>query len=133
MMVFAELRIGVAVRGRDTGGKDFVAVVDLGRIQKVSKIGAGFLQDIGSWIWMPSRLEIELSTDGKTFGPAFSIANEVSDKHSGVIIRDFAKTIALQDIRYIRMRAVNFGKIPSWHPGSGGDAWIFIDEIIVDN
>ncbi len=114
-------------------GKDFVAVVDLGKIQKVSKIGVGFLQDIGSWIWMPSRVDLELSTDGKTFGPALSIANEVSDKHGGVVTRDFVKTIALQDVRYIRLRAVNFGKIPSWHPGSGGDAWIFVDEIIVDN
>src|SRR6185503_2991161 len=31
-------------------GKDFVATIDLGNAQTVAKIGAGFLQDMGSWI-----------------------------------------------------------------------------------
>jgi hypothetical protein len=113
-------------------GKDFVAVIDLGAVQTVSKAGAGFLQDVGSWIWMPSRVEIELSLDGKSFGPALSIANEVSDRQDGVVARDFVKAFRPQSARYVRIRAVNFGKIPAWHPGSGGDAWIFVDEIIVE-
>jgi predicted alpha-1,2-mannosidase len=113
-------------------GKDLVALVDLGEVQQVSKVGASFLQDIGSWIWMPSRLEVELSTDGKTFGPVISIANNVSEKREGAITREFATSIPPQSARYIRIRAVNFGKIPAWHPGSGGDAWIFADEIIIE-
>jgi hypothetical protein len=23
----------------------------------------------------------------------------------------------------------NYGKLPAWHPGAGGDAFIFVDEI----
>jgi hypothetical protein len=113
-------------------GKDLVAVLDLGEVRSVSKVGAGFLQDAGSWIWMPRRVEIELSIDGRTFSPAFSMANEVSEKQEGVVTKDFVKTIAPQKARYVRLRAVNFGKIPAWHPGSGGDAWIFVDEIFVE-
>jgi len=113
-------------------GKDFVAVLDLGSVQQVSKVGAGFLQDAGSWIWMPKRVEVELSIDGQTFGPSFSIANEVSERQEGVLTRDFVKSLPPQNARYIRIRAVNFGKIPAWHPGSGGDAWIFVDEILVN-
>jgi hypothetical protein len=82
---------------------------------------------------MPHRVEFELSIDGKLFGPAFSIANDVAERSGGIVTRDFVKTIALQNARYIRIRAVNFGKIPSWHPGSGGDAWIFVDEILIEN
>jgi hypothetical protein len=81
---------------------------------------------------MPRRVEIELSVDGRTFGPAFSIANEVSEKQEGVVTKDFVKTISAQRARYVRIRAVNFGKIPAWHPGSGGDAWIFVDEIVIE-
>jgi hypothetical protein len=114
-------------------GKDFVAVVDLGAVKSVSKAGAGFLQDMGSWIWMPSRVEFEFSIDGKTFAPAVTITNEVSDRQDGVVIRDFVRTIPPQNARYVRIRAVNFGKIPAWHPGSGGDAWIFVDEIIISH
>ncbi|HKG47125.1 MAG TPA: GH92 family glycosyl hydrolase [Pyrinomonadaceae bacterium] len=112
-------------------GKDFVAVLDLGKVEDVSRVGAGFLQDIGSWIWMPTRVEFELSMDGRTFGPAILIANDVSDRQEGVVTRDFVRSIPPKKARYVRIRAVNFGKIPSWHPGSGGDAWIFVDEIVI--
>ena len=113
-------------------GKDFVAVLDLGNVQEVSRVGAGFLQDVGSWIWMPSRVEFELSIDGKSFEPAISVPNDVSERHEGVVTRDFVKSIPPKKARYVRIRALNFGKIPSWHPGSGGDAWIFMDEIVVN-
>lgn len=118
-------------------GRDFVAVVDLGGLQMVSKLGAGFLQDAGSWIWMPRSVEIELSLDGQTFTHVASIPNDVPDGsnpeiNAGTIAKDFVKNITRREARYVRIRAVNFGKIPAWHPGSGGDAWIFVDEIIVE-
>jgi hypothetical protein len=34
--------------------------------------------------------------------------------------------------RYVRVRAKNVGVCPAWHPGAGGKAWIFVDEIIVE-
>jgi predicted alpha-1,2-mannosidase len=118
-------------------GQDLVAVIDLGTIQNVSKLGAGFLQDVASWIWMPSRVDFEISLDGQNFVPAARISNNVPDGSNanedvGAVIKDFVKTVAPQNARYVRIRARNFGKIPDWHPGKGGDAWIFVDEIIVE-
>jgi predicted alpha-1,2-mannosidase len=113
-------------------GQDFVAVVDLGKVETVSQLGVGFLQDVGSWIWMPHRLDFELSLDGVTFTPALSINNDVSDKDYNVSVKDFVKTLKPQAARYVRVKAQNYGKIPSWHAGHGGDAWIFIDEIRIN-
>jgi predicted alpha-1,2-mannosidase len=118
-------------------GKDFVAVVDLGKTETISKLGAGFLQDAGSWIWMPRRVEFEVSMDGQTFTPVLSIPNDVPDGSNpdtnvGILAKDFVKNVTRQEARYVRVKAVNFGKIPAWHPGSGGDAWIFVDEIIIE-
>ncbi|MGH9970979.1 MAG: GH92 family glycosyl hydrolase [Pyrinomonadaceae bacterium] len=113
-------------------GQDFVALVDLGKTEKVSKLGAGFLQDIGSWIWMPSRVDFEVSLDGRDFVPAASIENDVPENQYGVVTREFAQTIGAQEARYIRIRAHTYGRIPSWHPGNGGAAWIFVDEITVE-
>ncbi|HEX6285756.1 MAG TPA: FN3 associated domain-containing protein, partial [Pyrinomonadaceae bacterium] len=98
---------------------DFTAVVDLGKIQRLTKVGAGFLQDIGSWIWFPRRVEIELSKDGKSFTPAASIAF-TSD---ATTIKDFVQTITPQDARFVRFRALNSGK----------NTWIFVDEILIEN
>lgn len=113
-------------------GQDLVAVIDLGKVQEVRTLGAGFLQDVGSWIWMPRRVEFELSTDGQSFTPAATIANDVSDKEYGVTVRDFVRTIPAQSARYVRVKAFNHGQIPDWHPGKGDEAWIFVDEIVIE-
>jgi hypothetical protein len=105
--------------------------VDLGKIQNVSKLGAGFLQDIGSWIWMPRQVDFEVSLDGRDFRSAGSVVTDVPEKQYGVVTQDFVKEIKPQEARYVRIRAHNYGKIPSWHAGHNGDAWIFVDEILV--
>jgi predicted alpha-1,2-mannosidase len=118
-------------------GKDLVAVVDLGNPQTISKLGAGFLQEAGSWIWMPRNVTFEISLDGQTWKPVATILNNVPDgsdpaANPGTVAKDFVKNIPRQQARYVRITAVNFGKIPAWHPGEGGDAWIFADEIIIE-
>ncbi|HEX5835067.1 MAG TPA: discoidin domain-containing protein, partial [Pyrinomonadaceae bacterium] len=99
--------------------KDLVAVVDLGKVQPVSRVGAGFLQDIGSWIWFPRRVEIELSVDGKTYTPVAAVTHDQRD----ATIKEFAQTITPQNARYLRLRAHNSGK----------NTWIFADEILIEN
>ena len=112
-------------------GQDFEAVIDLGKVQEINKVGAGFLQDVTSWIWMPSRIEFEFSIDGQKFTPAATIANEVGDREYNVVLRDFVQTIPPRKARYVRVKAYNYGRIPDWHPGKGGEAFIFIDEILI--
>jgi hypothetical protein len=101
---------------------DLVALVDLGNAQTVSKVGAGFLQDTGSWIWFPRRVEIELSLDGKNFTRVATIENDSTQNRDGSTIKDFVQTIAPQRARYVRIRAVNSGK----------NTWIFADEILIE-
>ena len=33
---------------------------------------------------------------------------------------------------YIKIVAENYGICPEWHLGSGGDTWLFLDEITVE-
>ncbi|HVQ38210.1 MAG TPA: GH92 family glycosyl hydrolase [Pyrinomonadaceae bacterium] len=118
-------------------GQDLIAVVDLGKVESVSKLGAGFLQDAGSWIWMPRSVDFEVSLDGRNFTQVVTISNEVPDgskpgEGTGAIMKDFVKGFPPRNARYVRIRAHNFGKIPAWHPGHGGDAWIFADELIIE-
>jgi predicted alpha-1,2-mannosidase len=113
-------------------GQDLSAVVDLGEAKKISKLGAGFLQDVGSWIWMPRRIDFEASNDGKNFAPLLALTNDISEKQYGAIVKEFQRTIQPYKARYVKITARTFGKLPAWHPGAGGDAWIFIDEIIIE-
>ena len=113
-------------------GQDFEAIIDLGRAKQVSRVGAGFLQDSRSWIWMPREVTFELSEDGASFRQVASLANDVSDRTEEVITKDFALAITPRRARYLRVRAKTYGTIPRWHAGAGGSAWIFIDEIVVE-
>ena len=112
-------------------GQDFEAVVDLGKIENIHKLGAGFLQDVRSWIWMPTDAEFATSMDGIDFTVAGTMKNTVSDKDYTPSIKDFTLNVDLK-CRYVRVKARNYGTIPSWHLGAGGEAYIFIDEIIIE-
>ena len=112
-------------------GQDFVAMIDLKKETTVSKLGGGFLQVARSWIWMPTHIEFETSMDGVNFTKVTDIKTDIAVDDMDSKMRDYVQTISPVKARYVRIHAYNLGKIPSWHPGAGGDAFIFVDEIII--
>ncbi len=114
-------------------GKDFEATIDLMEVKNISTLSAGFLQDTRSWILMPSKVEFETSIDGNKFSSVGIVNNSIKDDDLNVLLKDYllnlSKTIKT---RFIKIKAKNYGNLPSWHAGAGGDAYIFIDEIIVN-
>ncbi len=69
------------------------------------------------------ELEIEepmLAEAGAAFVTGGSFARE--------LIADGDQFIA----RYVRVYAEGIRQCPQWHPGDGGPAWVFIDEIRVN-
>lgn len=113
-------------------GQDFEAVIDLQEIKSISEIHSNFLQDQRSWILMPTKVEYYTSIDNVNFNLVGTVDNTLDIKETENIIRDFSLPI-LKSIRakYVKIIAKNFGKLPEWHQGFGGDAFIFIDEIII--
>ena len=113
-------------------GQDFEAVIDLGKEQTVSMLSADFLQDTRAWIVFPAEIEYYTSNDGKKFKSSGKILNPVAASDYEVQTKKFAYRLpSPMKTRYIKFKAKNFGKLPEWHLGAGGDAFIFIDEIEV--
>ncbi len=112
-------------------GTDFEAVVDLGSVQQINRVAAGFVQEIRSWIWMPVDVSFYVSTDGKNFSRVAFIKNKVPIDDYAVYQKDLGVNVNT-NARYVKVKATKFGTIPHWHLGAGGDAYIFIDEIIVE-
>jgi predicted alpha-1,2-mannosidase len=113
-------------------GHNFEAVIDLQKETAIHSISANFLQDSRSWILMPTKVEYYVSTDNVNFTLAGTVNNNLDPKDNDT------KTINLNfksekelTARYIKVKAYNFGKLPEWHQGAGGDAFIFIDEITI--
>ncbi|MDB4303804.1 GH92 family glycosyl hydrolase, partial [Desulfosarcina sp.] len=112
-------------------GVDVNAVVDLGNIQLISKLETGFLQDAGSWIFMPLEVQYYVSNDGKDFQHIGTIKNEVSERMLGVNLQNFTLNFSTK-ARYVKVVAKNMGNCPDWHVGEGNPAWIFADEIVIE-
>ncbi len=112
--------------------QDFIAVIDLQREIEIKKLGGGFLQDARPWIWMPKRIEFEVSNDGENFTKVADIKTDVAPENMTPQIKDYSREIAPTKARFVRVHAYNLGKIPAWHPGAGYEAFIFVDEIIIE-
>jgi putative alpha-1,2-mannosidase len=113
-------------------GKTFEAVIDLQKETEIRSVGGSFLQVVRSWIWMPDRIEFETSADGVNFTRVAEIKPAFPQQEMNPVAKEFRQAIPWTRARYVRVRAFNFGKIPAWHPGAGGDPWIFVDEILID-
>lgn len=112
-------------------GQDFECVIDMKKVKEIESISADFLQDSRSWILMPSKVEYFISDDNVNFIPfGNAIETKVDPKRDDTFTNGFAiEMLHKVKTRYIKVKAYNFGKLPEWHQGFGGDAFIFIDEI----
>ncbi len=110
--------------------QDFEATIDLQKAQYITSISANFLQDSRSWILMPTKVSYFISEDNINFKLLKSIDNQVNASESETIIKKIDANIDASG-RYVKIVAENFGKLPTWHQGTGGNAYIFIDEISV--
>ncbi|MFZ0454051.1 MAG: GH92 family glycosyl hydrolase [Ignavibacteriaceae bacterium] len=112
-------------------GDNLDAVIDLGKIKKISSINASFLQNTGSWIFYPAEIDYYISTDGKNFTKVYETKNVDDIEHSSPGVKGFEKKLNEVKAQYIRVLAKNVGVCPDWHVAAGGKAWLFVDEISV--
>lgn len=107
------------------------AIIDFRGEKSLTTFGAEFLQDINSWLFMPSRIEFFVSGNGTDFQPAGFIKNDVPQTKEGAIIKTFEMQTAPVKARYVKVIATNIGNCPPGHKGQGAPAWMFADEIII--
>ncbi|WP_312089407.1 GH92 family glycosyl hydrolase [Chryseobacterium sp.] len=112
-------------------GQTFEAVIDLLSPQQISHISSTYLQDSRAWILMPKKVEYYASMDGKTFILLKNVENNIDPKDEKVQIKDFSTDILPTEAQFIKVKAYHYGKLPEWHQGAGGEAYIFVDEISV--
>ena len=112
-------------------GVDLIATVDLGSKQRINRLAGGFLQEQGSWIFMPKEVEFFVSDDGKRFRSVGKVVNDVPLDEDDAVIQDLGVRPRC-DARYVKMAAKNIKTCPDWHVGAGQPAWIFCDEFIIE-
>ena len=112
--------------------QDLEVVIDLEEKENIMGVSIGFLESHGVWIFLPVGLEVSFSNDGKSYKNPIVI--EVKDgKRNGSANRTTVQSPEINlSARYIKIKAINRGTCPDWHPGAGGKSWVFADEIFVE-
>jgi len=113
-------------------GEDLDVTMDLGEIQNIKTISIGCLQSIGAWIFFPRNIIVFTSENGKDFQKIKNVVNDIPIRLERNILNEFEVKLKDTPARYVKIVAENIAVCPDWHPGAGGKAWIFIDEIIID-
>ena len=112
-------------------GVDLIATVDLGQPKKINRLAGSFLQEIYSWIWMPTEVEYFVSDDGKSFRSVGKVKNTVPIDEDGAFVQEM-EVRPRTNARYVKMVAKTIGTCPEGHVGAGQKAWIFCDELVIE-
>ncbi len=114
-------------------GKDLDVAIDLGNTT-INKITIHVLEQSGSWIYLPSQVEVTYLPDSVLTADIVSAAPKKILNIDPATYKG-AKTIVIeneQQCRYIKIVVKNYGIIPQGNPGAGNPAWLFVDEIEVE-
>lgn len=109
-------------------GQNMEAVVDLGKLSTIMRLGIDVLNDEGSWIHYPKSIEVLLSNDGVSFTSFGKVEGDKIDKTKRYVIFPVDKVKA----QYVKFIAENAGIIPEGKPGAGNPSWLFVDELVVE-
>ena len=74
-------------------GDDLIATIDLGSIEKIHEIKAGFLQNIGSWIFLPTQTEFLIGENEQSYQSVGEVFYMTSDKTEGNLTKDMLREI----------------------------------------
>lgn len=108
-------------------------VIDLRKVQQVSKATVSSLIDMGAYIMGIQELNIESSVDGVHFRQLASRSfAEPPVRMEGKKRVDLEMEFPVADARWIKVRAKGFKALPEWHSGAGKQPFFFIDEIEID-
>jgi HEAT repeat protein len=113
-------------------GADLDAVIDLGSMTEIESIRAGFLEANGSWIFLPREVTFSIAGDDRVFENVATFTLPVPQERQRPATRSVSTALSGTTARYVRVVAKNIGTLPSWHPGAGGLAWLFADEIQIN-
>ncbi|MEW5845959.1 MAG: glycoside hydrolase family 20 protein [Bacteroidota bacterium] len=114
-------------------GEDMIVTIDLGSEQPINSVAIGFLQNIPSWIFLPSRLGVLISADHNNFEQIAQLYCPDSIRLQPMLIYRFnVSTLKGIKGRFVRFVAHNPGPCPDWHPASGSPTWLFADEVVVE-
>ena len=116
-------------RWQGYSGTDFEATMSFDTIQRIDSVISSFYQYNLSWIFMPKQILVYTSVDGDNYYKRAELSPPISVKQEGQFFKEFVMSFPEVEAKYIKIKAVNYGVCPDWHPAAGSKSWLFVDEV----
>lgn len=114
---------------------DMEVVIDLLQSKTLTSVSVDCLENMRSWVFFPSRIEVSISNDGQRFTHWAQVDNTefpaVRERQEESVQHTFTCHGPYASARYLKIKATNYGALPEWHVSTGEQAWLFVDEIEV--
>ena len=110
-------------------GTDGAFTIDLGKEQRIRRVSADFLKQLGAWILLPKDVTFSVSSDGEKYSEIgkVSLPEDRGTKVEFIPVKAECDTSA----RYVKIEVTGTKVCPPWHYGVGNPCWFFIDEVMV--
>ena len=113
-------------------GNDMVLTVDLKKEEYVNRVRVNALAMANRWIFLPQEVQVFISADGKDYKMIGSKSHTFNHQTGENQIVPFIVNTESVSGRYVKVVAKNAGMLPAWHKGAGNPAWLFVDEVVIE-
>lgn len=113
-------------------GNDLEFELDLTQEMAIQSLSISFLQNTGSWIFMPLKVQFAIYDKDHNQVAIIEKIPETTTEAIGTVIEDISAAFENTTGRFIKVQAINMKTCPAWHEGAGHKAWIFTDEVVVE-
>ncbi len=110
-------------------GENAELLLDLGNTSDISLVKVGSLVHKPSWILGPVGMEVFVSNDGENFNSVGKKKINATQNTDNNGIFDHELKFENTKARFVKLVIYSPKTLPEWHPGAGGKAYVFIDEI----
>jgi len=111
-------------------GQDIELWLDLGELKEINSVSSNFYHYNNAWIFVPQSYKVYASKDGKSWRLIGESQAQIQAKQRGQHIEHLEVKSKTQT-RFIKLVVESQGRVPDWHEAAGAEAWLFMDEIIV--
>lgn len=112
-------------------GNDLVVVLDLGRKQDLYELELSCFENNNARIFLPVRVEVEVSLDGRKFEKAAEKEYALPEKPQGPGPKSVYVSLRGSEGRFVRIKAVNPGTVPEGFRNAGQKTWLLLDELYI--
>lgn len=116
-------------------GTDIDITIDMGSSKNVDSVQINFLRDENSWIFLPVKIEYNLSDSPNAYPEPMLINEKPMSTFTDAVnpalqIATYGGSLNKTG-RYLHITVTGIGKCPKGHFGEGKPAWLFADEITI--